>query len=336
MKNPWLIGGAVVAGSGLAWLLFRERNGVEGVVERATQAQVQAAVKAIQEGKKVGRKLAQVITDLKPPKLALINQHNIAGLVNAYKGDVPFAVAMAIIEHESQFRPYRYNYYVKDYSKNPKGEMVKGANGKYILKQTDATPGAPLVEEWLPENRGDKMKNGGFEFDPHAVGLTQIRDDLRINWSKDKDGVKRSHKPYGYNGFPLPYLNDLIDPEKNIRASMRSLSATAKKIREAVSPVPLNDEILGMLVYMAHAEGPFKVIDGKGAKHQGVLSALKQAAKEVTWDNVLSLPWGSAGWWSWSNPKAPTGIRGVGERVEIWEGAKKNLLAQARPVEARG
>jgi len=313
VSRSLLIGGLALGGGALIALALREREAIGGAATLVVK-------EAKREAKKAVRKAAQTATGITQPKLDNINKYNIAALVNAIAPEISFGLKMAMIEHESAntFDPVIYNYYVKDYSVNPKGEPVKGKNGRKILKATRALPGAPLVEKWLPENRSDPMKNGGFQFDPHAVGLFQILDDIRIN--------PRPGKPFNYGGVPLPYLNDLIDPEKNIRAALAGAQSNVKEIKgNGVT----DESLIDKLIYFAHADGIGRLTKGK---YPGAFMKLKELGKAINWENIKALPWGSAGWWAFGNPGIISGVEKVSRRAEAWEYAKKNLLDQSRPL----
>lgn len=322
MSRGLLIGSAVIAGGGLAWLLLRERKTLAESVELQVAIAKSQAVAALKAGKKVGRKVAQMLTGITQPKLDNINKYNIAALANHYGPDIPFGLKMAMIEHESAdtFDPLIYNYYVKDYSKNPDGEPVVNEKGKKILRSTRATPGAAPVVRWLAANRAEPMKNGGFAYDPHAVGLLQILDNIRINPPKGQ--------PFNYGGVPLPYLNDLIDPEKNIKAALAGAQANAKTIKgRGVT----DEDLLGRLIYFAHAEGIYRLAK-EGGKYPSAFAKLEALGKAIIWDNIKALPWGTVGWWALGNPGAFVGVPRVSDRAPTWEVAKANLLAQAQPL----
>ena len=258
----------------------------------------------------VVRKAAQMITGISQKQLDKIAKYNLAALVEQYRGTVPFGAAMAIFEHESGFEALLYNYYVKDRQGNP----VLDAKGRKILKQAMATPGAAPVARWTLANQDHPELNGGFAFDPHAVGEGQILDDLRI-----KGGFK-------FGGVALPYLTDLVDPEKNVHASLANLNAEIAKYGIAAKAGG-DPWLLNALTYWIHANGVATLVGGRGKP--GAFSKITGA---VTWGALAALPWGQAGWWVLSNSIA--GIAAAADRAKVWEAAKASLLGQAAPVNA--
>lgn len=158
--------------------------------------------------------------------LANIQKHDIWTLVKKY-GKFPPSLFMAILEVESAgtFDPTIYNYYpLKD----------DGKKDTSRVKVAYATPGAPLTDKWR------KPGDGGCQFDPHACGLGQILDLWRLKAN-----------PYGYGNYPLPNLNDLFDPEKNIAAVAGKLNPWWDKIVKSGVP----DPIKWALLYLAHNQG---------------------------------------------------------------------------------
>jgi hypothetical protein len=176
VSRSLLIGGLALGGGALLALAIRERE----PLGRAAVATQQAVSKG-------ARRVSETVKELtgKPSqaKLDLIAQYNIAALVKQYMGAVPFGVAMAMMDHESGFDPYIYNWTKKD-----------PAGGKPTYPKDKAKPGAPVVEKW------EKPWDGGFEHDPHAVGLYQILDGIRIKLDKKRV----AHKPYGYRAVAKP------------------------------------------------------------------------------------------------------------------------------------
>ena len=288
-KLPWILLGAGAVGVGIA-LASQSDTG---------QAAVKEVSKGVKEVRRGARKVAQRMSEalgggITQDQVDRIQQYNIAALVQQYMGRVPFGVAMAMCEHESNFRPLRYNYY-------PVENGVKNTNK---LGQADARPGAPLVTKWA------QAWDGGCEFDPHACGVLQILDDIRNKQNGSYGGVK------------LPYLNDLFDAEKNIHAALAGRDSDASSILAIVPSA--SGALLAALIYMAHAEGLGKLT---GGKFPGAFAKLKAAGQEVTWANIAALPWGAAGWWKLGNRLS--GIAKTAARAAVWEEAKARLLAGA-------
>ena len=246
-----------------------------------------------------------MITGIDQGELDRIAKYNLAALVEQYRGAVPFGAAMAIFEHESGFEALIYNYYVKD----RQGHPVLDAKGRKILKQATATPGAVPVTRWTLGNQDHPELNGGFAFDPHAVGAGQILDDLRI-----KGGFK-------FGGVALPYLTDLIDPAKNVHASLANLNGQIAKY-DIAAKAGGDPWLLNALTYWIHANGAGTLVGG-----QGKAGAFSKIAGAVTWGALTALPWGQAGWWVLSN--SVSGIAKTADRAAIWEAAKASLLGQS-------
>jgi hypothetical protein len=160
-----------------------------------------------------------------------ITDHNIWGHVKKH-GKFPPALFMAILDVETggTFNPYIYNYY---YKKPGTQKKCKGV--------ACATPGAGPVAEWKAE--GD----GGFKYDPHAVGLGQILDCIRL---KGKKGGK-SWPSYG--DVSLPNLTDLVDPARNIEAVAGNLNLQWSRIQAKAADAP--DNVKWALLYLAHNQG---------------------------------------------------------------------------------
>lgn len=302
MSRGLFIGGLAVGGGlALAALAFRERE----PLGRAAVAVHTKARAAVRKGvRKVTETVQKLTGQIDPSYVQRIAQYNIAALVDQYRGNVPWAVAMAMCEHESEFDVTVYNYTFK----NP-------STGKVSYPKTNAKPSDALVEVW------EKPGDAGCQHDPHACGLFQILDGIRINLAKDKDGVRRPHKPYGYGGFPLPYLNDLFDPEKNIQAALKARSSEAA----AMASYAGGDSVfLAELIYFCHAEGKGKLT---GGQYPGAFTKLKEAGKAINWKNLVALPWGATGWWSIGNQLS--GIAAVAGRTAIWAKNQAKFLPTA-------
>ena len=159
--------------------------------------------------------------------LANIQKYGVWTLVGKY-GKFPRALYMALLEVESAgtFDPTIYNYYpLKD----------DGSKDTSRVKVAYADPSAPQVTKWT------KYKHGPCEHDPHACGLGQILDLWRLRAN-----------PYGYGNYPLPCLNDLFDPEKNIAAVAGALNPWWAKLLKSGAP----DPVKWALLYLAHNQGP--------------------------------------------------------------------------------
>lgn len=231
-------------------------------------------------------------------QLAAIARYGLAGFVDQYRDCVPEAVVYAILEHEDQsFDPTIYNYYIVDLKTGKKTD---------VLGIEYAVPDAPLVTRWTQP--GD----GGCEHDPHACGNAQILDSIRLAQG-------------GYGGVKLPYLNDLFDAEKNIRAA---LTARASDCRRILAAGVTDPTLLGLFLYFAHAEGLGKLI---GGKYEGAFARLKRLGKAITWANFCALPWGEEGWWKLGNRLS--GVAYALARVPLWIAALPALRAGATTVE---
>jgi hypothetical protein len=267
MHRPLAIGlGA--AGALALVAVFREPDGVVKTVRQVVRKEV--------------RKMATVTIP------AGVRDHvatfGLAQLVEQYRGKVPWPVAMAIMEHESGCDPTIYNYYVRDYSKDPKGVLVLDAKGRKILRLAHARPGA------------GRFGGGLLEHDPHACGLYQILDVYRTSYPK-LDGT-------------VPTTAELFDPAINIQCALRARSNDAAKLEPYAGGSLV---LFAQLIYFAHAEGLGKLT---GGKHAGAFARLKALGKPVTWDNLAALPWGASDWWSLGNRLA--GIAQVGVRTALW------------------
>ena len=306
MSRSLFIGGLAVGGGiALAALALRERE----PLARAAIAVHTASQEAVKKGaRKVAETVKGITGGISQAKLEMILRYNIGALADAYRGSLSWGLVMAMIEHESAntFDPYIYNYTFV----NPKTKKTSYPSAR-------ATQGAALVEEW--KNPGD----GGFQHDPHAVGLLQILDRIRINLDKKKV----SHKPFGYAGVPLPYLNDLVDPEKNVKAALAGANANAKKLKAAVPGI--SGVLLDELIYWCHANGRGTLT---GGEYPGAFSKLKAAGQAITWANLVSLPWGVPGWWKLANKIS--GVAYVAGRATTWE-KKKGGIVQMGPPEPR-
>lgn len=295
MSRSLLIGGLALGGGALIALAIRGR-------EPLGRAAVVVHTAAQKGARKVVATVKEMTGGISQEKLDMIARYNIGALADAYKGSLSWGLVMSMIEHETgkkyPFNPFVYNYYKLD----DKGKKTK----KY--GQALASPNAPLVTVW--KQKGD----GGFEFDPHAVGLLQILDNIRID-SKNKG-------KFNYAGFPLPYLNDLVDPEKNIKAALMGANSNAKKLRAAVPG--LSGLFLDQLIYWSHANGPYTLIDG--GKQQGAFSKLKAAGKVINWANLVALPW--------NLENKISGVAYVAGRAAVWE-KKKGQVVQMGPPEPR-
>jgi hypothetical protein len=242
--------------------------------------------------RKGARRMADALGGITQGQLDRIAKYGIVSLVEKYRGAVPFGVALAMVEHESNFEPLIYNYYpVENGKKNTKK-----------LGRAFAKPAAPLVAKWTAATPGP------CEFDPHACGLLQILDQIRVDQG-------------GYGGVKLPYLNDLFDPAKNLHAALAGRDSDARRI---VAVVPgVSGALLAALIYMAHAEGLGKLVGGRGKA--GAFDKLKSAGQAVTWVNLCALPWGAAGWWTLGNRLS--GIAKTAARAAVWEEARPRLVS---------
>lgn len=304
MSRGLLIGGLVLGGGAALALALRERE----PLARAAIAVHTASQEAVRKGAiQVVDTVKGLTSGASQTKFDLIAKHNIGAIVDAYRGSISWGLCMAMIEHESEFQPYIYNWYVyPDYADPSKPHKIEG-KPKFGKPNRLAVPGAPLVDRW--RKRGD----GGFEFDPHAVGLLQILDNLRI-----EGGFK-------YGGVALPYLNDLIDPEKNIKAALAARNSDAKRLKAAIPGV--SGVLLDELIYWSHANGLGTLIGGKGK--DGAFSKLKAAGQTITWANLAALPWGTPGWWTLHNKIS--GVAYVGGRAAYWEKQKGGIVQMGPP-----
>jgi hypothetical protein len=124
---------------------------------------------------------------------------------------------------------------------------------------------------------------------------------------------------------PLPNLNDLLDPEKNIHAALAGRNSDVKSILAAVPGA--SGVLLAELIYMAHCEGLGKLT---GGKYPGAFAKLKEQGKSIVWENIAALPWGMAGWWKLGNKNALSGIARVGGKAASWEKRKGALLGEGQ------
>jgi hypothetical protein len=285
-----LIGGGAVLTGGVIYVVATSDDDDVRAVVAATDRAVTAAVK---KGRQI---VTELITGIKQGQIDNIIKYGIADHLETYRGRVPWATGATMIEHESAatFDPYIYNYY-------PVVNGVKAARATPGAAR--ATPGAPLVTVW--RQAGD----GGCEHDPHACGLGQILDNIRINPPKGQ--------PFNYAGVPLPYLNDLFDAATNIHAIMAGAQHNAAAIAAAGVTDPT---LMGLLIYLAHAEG-LGVLTG--GKYPGAFAMLKQLGKALTWANLVALPWGTAGFWTIHN--SLSGVARTIARTSIWAAAEAQL-----------
>lgn len=213
MNKGLLLGG--LAAGGLLALAYRERNALSRVAVAA-----KGKVKTV-----VREEIKRMATSLIPSKvLDNVAKYHLAKLVEQYRGAVPWAVAMAMMEHESASTcdPSIYNYKTTD------------AKGNRIFKIAYARPGA------------GKFGDGWCEFDPWACGLYQIVNGLR------KDYPKRDGK--------APTTAELFDPVINIQCALAKRSKDATRLLPYAGGDPV---LFAMLIYFAHAEGIGKLIGGK-------------------------------------------------------------------------
>jgi hypothetical protein len=203
----------VTAAAAAAALVVVKRKRItdEGEIETLTVGQA-----AVEAKNSILRIVDAVGGSISKSTMARAMQYGIPQLVEQYRGAVPFGVGMAILEHESNFDPYVYNYY-----------YVSG--GKKKLGRARACQGCGTY--------GD----GWFEHDPHAVGLGQILDYIR-------------QKQGGYAGVSMPKMTDLLDPAKNIHGSMAGAQTNLKWLVANVGGgIPAT--ALATLIYAGHAEG---------------------------------------------------------------------------------
>lgn len=142
-------------------------------------------------------------------------QHNIPRLVEQYRGNLPFGVAMAMMERESSFDPTIYNYTGNGCTKNlcvghwtgPGSRIGGGANGLYqIMSQYIKDYGVPSVDAAFdPEtNIRGALKKRARDWDSivalvgvgplaftlaymaHAEGKGKV--DTALAWAKDHGG----------------------------------------------------------------------------------------------------------------------------------------------------
>lgn len=204
----------VTAAAAAAALVIAKRQRItdEGEVETLTVGQA-----AVEAKNSVLRIVDAVGGSISKSTMTRAMQYGIPQLIEQYRGAVPFGVGAAILEHESNFDPFVYNYY------------YVGANGKKKLGRARACQGCGTF--------GD----GWFEHDPHAVGLGQILDYIRA-------------KQGGYAGVSMPKMTDLIDPAKNIHGSLAGAQANLKWLVANVGG-GLPATALATLIYAGHAEG---------------------------------------------------------------------------------
>ena len=300
----WIGGGTLLVG-GIVYAVTREEE-VAAAVATVTH-EVRRGAQAVE------RRMARMITSNWQAQRDKIAKYHIAELTQKYHGIVPFGTALAIFEHESDFEALIYNYYVKD----RQGNLVRDEKGNKILRRETATPGATPVVRWTLANQDHPELNGGFAHDPHAVGLGQILDDLRLN-AKPK---------MGFGGVALPYLTDLIDPEKNIHASLANLNN--ELIKWGIAAKAGKDSwLLSALTYWVHANGSGTLVGGRGK--DGGFSQIKGP---VTWAALAALPWGTGNLWALGNPVV--GIARAANRAATWQAARAVLLGQATELTPR-
>lgn len=183
-----------------------------------------------------------------------IARYDIWEIVAQY-GKFPPPLFMAVLDIESvgTFSPLIYNYY----------PLKPDGTKDFTRVEVDyATPNGPLVMAW--KQPGD----GGFAHDPHAVGLGQILDSLRLK-----------AKPPGYGGVPLLYLNDMIVPEKNLRAVAGNLNIQWGRIQKHASV--LRPQLQYALLYLAHNQGGQPLLDALASSDKSNALALFTAAKRT-------------------------------------------------------
>ena len=211
-----IVGGAVVVGGGLlAWLATREETAV--VVTK-----VAARVRRMRGVQKY--------------QLDRIAKYNIHTLVDQYRGRVPWATAMAMMAHESDFEPARYNYY-----KNYADYTTPGAKHELVGPPFDArgrAKGSLGGERVYGAQGAGKWGGGYFKYDPHAIGLYQILDNYIT--------------PGSTRGYNVASTAAALDAEANIRAALE------KRDAELGSQGSIPDESLPFITYLNHAEGKGK------------------------------------------------------------------------------
>jgi hypothetical protein len=218
-KGFWLglgiVGGAVGVGVALA---------LEQEPVAATVRTVASTVAASAE--RGARRVVQTVSGVKQLALDNIAKHHIWELLTKHGDRVPPAVAAAIIDIETrgEFEPTIYNY----------GLPGGGYGVAY------ATPGAPPVAKWM------RPGDGGFAHNPHAVSLFQILDYWRL------ENGKKTGTP-SFAGYPLPLLNDMINPEKNIAAGLKNLNVQWARIRRLMPK--LGGAEFWTALYYAHNQG---------------------------------------------------------------------------------
>jgi hypothetical protein len=275
----WLGIGAGAVGLGI--LAAAER-------EPLKQAAQQAAT-AVRKGAR------ELMSGIKDQQLEQIARYDLARLVELYRGAVPFGVALAMMEHESNFDPTIYNWYrYKSDSPGADHVLLKNEKGKPTLGSPNGHAG-----------EGGPWADGLCAHDPHACGLYQILDSLRKSYPK-VDGK-------------TPTTAELFTPEINVQCALKTRSSEAAKLAGYAGGDPV---LLAALIYMAHAEGLGKLTGGKGKP--GAFSKLKEQGKAITWENLAALPWGASGWWALGNRLS--GIAATAARAAVWESAKAQLL----------
>lgn len=158
MSNRGLLLGTGLGGALLLLAYSRRRE-----LERAAVVAEKAAQKA---GRAFVEKVKELTGDVTETQRERIRRYNIANLVEKYRGVIPWGVAMAMIEHESNFDPTIYNYWVTETGADGKSKKVLkvghwtgpgtriggGANGLFqIMSQYISADGkkgykAPSVE----------------------------------------------------------------------------------------------------------------------------------------------------------------------------------------------
>lgn len=293
MSRGLVIAGGLALGGGVLWLATRERAAVMDAPEAAPQTLFEVVRPAYKATTSFVR---QAMSGVSGATIARIKQYDLINIIERWRGAVPFGVAAAMAEHESNFDPTVYNWYVyKSDQPGPDHVQLK-KNGKPYL-------GAPNGHA----GEGGPWAGGLIAHDPHAIGLYQILDVLRKSYPK-ADGT-------------TPTTAELFDPNINAQCALRQRSDEAKRL----APYAGGDmALLAALIYMAHAEGLGKLV---GGKYPGAFSKLKALGKPVTWANICALPWGASGWWALGNRLS--GIAQTAARAAIWEAALAQLKAGA-------
>jgi hypothetical protein len=245
VKRELLIGGAVVAGGGLAYLLFRERK----MLQESVQVQVETARETAKEVVKVVDKAAKK-TAARIAKMAISNdvlknfeRHGIPQILENHRGSIPWALAAATAELESGGDPYIYNYYTTD----PKsGKKVKGvghwvpgtalptnswANGLFQILRRYMRP---VTAKGYDIDFAD-----AFDADKNATAALKV---LQTQWNRAKqaptDSLRWALFYVGQNrGGGTDEKPGLIQALKNINAGKLAQIIAAAGIPSAVGGV---------------------------------------------------------------------------------------------------